>query len=95
MLPIRIAMPEKVTISFRVSPVLADRFRQSMTHYYGKVGATMSAAMLMYMEADPVVQGQYLKRVLEAEVDEEVEAAVEAALSEQRSRIKRRRQSKQ
>lgn len=83
-------MPQKQTLTFRVSPILAKRFREATAEYYGKTGLSFSAALLLFLEAEPDVQGQYIKRVFDAEVNQEVEATVEAALAEQRRRIKAR-----
>lgn len=83
-------MPEKQTLSFRVSPVLAVKFREATAAYYGKTGLAFSAALLMFLEAEPEVQAAFMKRVFDAEVNQEVEAIVEAALSEQRKQLKKR-----
>ncbi len=87
-------MPEKKTLSFRVSPVLVDQFREATDRYYGKTGVAFSAALLMFLEADPETQGAFMKRIFDAEVNQEVEATVEAALAEQLNRIKRRQGKK-
>lgn len=83
-------MPEKQTLSFRVSPVLAAKFREATAAYYGKTGLAFSAALLMFLEAEPDVQASFMKRVFDAEVNQEVEMIVEAALAEQRKQIKKR-----
>ena len=59
-------MPRKRTISFRIDPQLADRLHEATKPYYGKHGACLSAAMLMFLEADPKVQAEYLARMYEA-----------------------------
>lgn len=86
-------MPEKQTLSFRVSPVLAAKFREATAAYYGKTGLAFSAALLMFLEAEPEVQGAFMKRVFDAEVNREVETIVEAALAEQRKRVEARRRT--
>jgi hypothetical protein len=85
-------MAAKRPVSFRIHPRLEERFRQGTKAYYGKLGTCFSAALLMFLEADPKVQGQYVKRVFEAELDDEIDATVEAAKSEQAKRIKSREQ---
>lgn len=88
-------MPGKRTISFRIHPQLDERFREATAQYYGKVGICFSAAILMFLEADPKTQGDYLKRVFDAEVNDEVEATIDAARGEQARRIKAREQGGQ
>ncbi|HEV7298059.1 MAG TPA: hypothetical protein VGN72_01750 [Tepidisphaeraceae bacterium] len=80
----------KQTISFSIDPVLADRFREATSAYFGKLGLCFSACMLMWLEADPEVQAKYLKRIFGAEVDEELLELIEQAKAEQLKRIKAR-----
>ena len=84
-------MPQKSTLSFRVSPQLVTRFREATREYYGKAGVCFSAALLMFMEADPKSQGEFMKRILDAELNEEVEATVAMALERQAKRIRSRK----
>ncbi|HEX8522065.1 MAG TPA: hypothetical protein VF669_07405 [Tepidisphaeraceae bacterium] len=42
----------------------------------------------MFLEADPKTQGEYLKRVYDAEINDEVEDAIAAAKAEQLKKIK-------
>ena len=85
-------MPAKRTVSFRIQPQLEERFRQATSDYYGKLGLCFSAAIVMFLEADPKTQGEYIKRVFDAEVRDEVDAVLEAAKAEQLRRIKSREQ---
>ena len=80
----------KRTVSFRLHPVLADRFSEATSAFYGKVGACFGAAVLMFLEADPKVQAEFVKRVYEAELEDEVEEAVQQAKTEQLKKIKSR-----
>lgn len=80
----------KQSVNFSVQRVLADRFREATKQYYGKLGLCFSAAMLMFLEADPQTQGKYIKRIFEAEVEDEVGATIQAAKEEQMRRIKTR-----
>ena len=80
----------KQGVNFSVNRLLADRFREATKDYYGKLGLCFSAAMLMFLEADPKVQGQYIKRIFEAEVDDEVESTIESAKEAQLKRIRTR-----
>ena len=83
----------KQGVNFSVHRDLAERFREATREYYGKLGLCFSASLLMFLEADPQVQAQYIKRVFDAEVDDEVEATVELAKEEQLKRIKQREDS--
>lgn len=83
----------KQGVNFSVHRDLADRFREATREYYGKLGLCFSAAMLMFLEADPQTQGQYIKKVFDAEVDDEIESAVQAAKEEQLKKIKAREDS--
>jgi hypothetical protein len=83
-------MPQKRTVSFRLHSLLAERFQQLTAAYFGKVGACFAAAILMFLEADPKTQGEYLKRIYEAEINDEVEDAIAAAKAEQLKKIKSR-----
>lgn len=85
-------MPRKRTVSFRVDPLLVTKFQEAAKPYYGKVGACLSAAILLWLEQDPAVQGQYLKKLYEAEIDSEVAAVIDGAKAEQLRRIKAREQ---
>lgn len=80
----------KQGVNFSVHRDLADRFREATREYYGKLGLCFSAALLMFLEADPEVQGQYIKRVFDAETDDEVEAVIEQAKAEQLKKVKTR-----
>lgn len=83
-------MPQKRPISFRVHPTLAERFQQAVGPYYGKLGACFSASLLMFLEADPKTQAEYLKRVYDAEIGDEMEEAIAVAKAGQLKKIKAR-----
>ena len=78
----------KRNISFRISRILADRFHEAAKNYFGKMGICFSAAVLMWLEADPQTQGQYIKRIFDADVNDEIQAAIDAAKAEQLRRIR-------
>ena len=86
-------MAQKRTVSFRLHALLAERFTELSSTFYGKVGACFAAAILMFIEADPKTQGEYLKRVYDAEINDEVEDAIAAAKSGQLKKIKAREES--
>ena len=83
-------MAQKQTVSFRMHPDLLGQFQQAAEAFQGKVGACFAAACLQWMETDPQVQADYLKKLYEAELREDVARAVEQAKSEQLKRIKSR-----
>ena len=80
----------KQAVNFSVQRALADRFRDASKNYFGKLGLCFSAAMLMFLEADPQTQGKYIKKIFDAEVGDEMEATIEAAKEEQLKKIKSR-----
>lgn len=80
----------KQGVNFAVQRELADRFREATREYYGKLGLCFSAALLMFLEADPKTQGEFIKRVFDAEVDDEILAVIEQAKAEQLKKIKSR-----
>ena len=85
---------DKQPINFSVHRTLAERFRDGAKNYFGKLGLCFSAAMLMFLEADPQTQASYIKKVFDAEVEDEMEATVQAAKEEQLRKIKSREDSK-
>lgn len=84
-------MPKK-TLNVFADEILIKRFREQADHYGKRVGQCLTAAMLQWLETDPKLQGEYLKRIFEAQVNEEVEALVEATKKEQAARIEQREQ---
>jgi hypothetical protein len=80
----------KQGVNFSVQRDLAERFREVAKEYYGKLGLCFSAAMLMFLEADPQTQGEYIKKMFDAEVNDEVEGAIAAAKAGQLKKIKAR-----
>src|SRR5881394_3810697 len=81
---------KKLNINVFVDRALGEAFRHAADHYSGRLGMCFSAAMLMWLETDPTVQGQYLMRVFDAELKSGVQEAVFEAKKEQRARIGRR-----
>lgn len=84
------APKHKQVLNFSIDRHLAEQFRESMQTYHASLSQCYAAAMLMFLEADPETQGQYIKKVFEAELTSDVEAAVIAAKEEQLRRIKAR-----
>ena len=86
-------MARKQNVNFSVHQDLANQFRDATRQYYGRLSMCFSAAMLMFLESDPKVQAEYLKKVLDGEVKDEVDAAVEAVKAEKVKRINARERS--
>lgn len=78
---------KKENINVWVNRRLAQEFRKAAKGYFNRLGMCFGASMLMFLEADPKTQGEYLKRVFHADVDDEVQQLLSAAKMEQRRRI--------
>lgn len=85
-------MPRKKTINLAVPVPLLDEFTEVCRHYghAKQKGLVLSAAILMFLEADPAEQGRALERILIADVRSGVDALVQRAKEEQARRIKHR-----
>ena len=81
---------KKENINVWVDRRLATAFRNAAKGYFNRLGMCFGASMLMFLEADPQTQGEYLKRVFQAEIDDEVTELLEAASAEQNRRTKAR-----
>src|ERR1700730_5450586 len=84
---LKISGMKKENINVWVNRRLAQEFRQAAKGYFNRLGMCFGAAMLMFLEADPATQGDYLKRAFHADVDDEVEEMLKAAKAEQHRRI--------
>ncbi len=80
----------KVNVNFAADPQLVARFREATRQYLGRLGTCFSAAMAMWLAADPQEQGLWLKRVYEAEIDKEVQSLIEEIRVEQAAKTKER-----
>ncbi len=78
---------KKENVNVWVNRRLAQEFRKTAKGYFNRLGMCYGAAMLMFLEADPATQGEYLKRVFHADVDDEVVELLKAAKGEQARRI--------
>ena len=81
-------MARKVTINAFTHPDLAKRFREVVKTYNNRIGTCLSAAIVLFLTADPETQGQAINEVLQAEVRDEVEAMIERIKEEQFARHK-------
>ena len=88
-------MPAKKTINLAVPQPLLEEFNEVCAHYghAKQKGLVLSAAMLMFLEADPAEQGKALERIMIADVRSGVESLIERARTEQARRIESRQQS--
>jgi hypothetical protein len=80
----------KQGVNFSVHKDLVERFREATKDYFGKLGLCFSAAMLMFLEADPKTQGEYIKKMFDAEVNDEVDSVISEAKTGQLKKIKAR-----
>jgi hypothetical protein len=89
-------MARKKLVSFRLHEDLLDGFLRAAKPFYGKLGLCYSAAILMFLEADPESRGRYVSRVFAAETADEVRETLatmhaEALTTRRRSRRARRK----
>lgn len=82
-------MPRKKTINLAVPVPLLNEFNEVCRHYghAKQKGLVLSAAVLMFLEADPAEQGRALERILIADVRSGVDALVQRARAEQAQRV--------
>ena len=81
---------KKENLNVWVDRRLATAFRDAARGYFNRLGMCFGASMLMFLEADPATQGDYLKRVFQAEIDDEVSELLDSAKTTQRRKIKAR-----
>ncbi len=88
-------MARKKTINLAIPEALLTEFNEVCRHYgHGKQkGMVLSAAMLMFLEADPADQGEVLERILISDVRSGVESMVERAREKQAEAIQQRQAS--
>jgi hypothetical protein len=90
-------MARKKPINLSVPAELLDEFYTVCRHYgHGKQkGQVLSAAMLMFLRADPEEQGRCLEQVVSADITEGVAQMIERARKEQGLRIAKREATQQ
>lgn len=72
---------KKRNLNLAIEPAFYDSFHR-VALAYGHVkqkGDVLAAALLMFVEADPVTQASYLKRIASARIDDGVTELVEEA----------------
>ena len=89
-------MARKKTINLAIPEALLTEFNEVCRHYghAKQKGMVLSAAMLMFLEADPAKQGDVLERILIADVRSGVESMVERAREQQAKAIDDRQAQK-
>jgi hypothetical protein len=80
-------MRRNVNMNCYVNQHLAKQFREAVKHYDDRIGFCVSAALLMWLEAEPKVQGDYLKRVFQLDLGDQVEDMLRAVKEEQVRRV--------
>lgn len=85
-------MPPKKTINLAIPEPLLTEFNDVCKHYghAKQKGLVLSAAMLMFLEADPEAQGKALERILIADVRSGIETMIARARQEQARRVAER-----
>ena len=90
-------MPRKKTINLAVPESLLEEFNEVCAHYghAKQKGLVLSAAILMFLEADPAEQGKALERIMIADVRSGVASLIERARTEQARRVEDRRRDEE
>ncbi|MFA9477610.1 hypothetical protein ACERK3_04805 [Phycisphaerales bacterium AB-hyl4] len=85
-------MPRKKTINLAIPEPLLEEFNEVCRHYghAKQKGLVLSAAILMFLEADPAEQGESLERILISDVRAGVDSMIHRAKQEQLERINQR-----
>ena len=83
-------MARRETINVSTHPSIAARFRELAVNYDNRLGMCLTAAMLMFLESDPRDQGDFLRRVFDAQIRNEVEDLLEQIRSGQIAKVKER-----
>jgi DNA repair exonuclease SbcCD ATPase subunit len=72
---------------------IAKAFRGAAAQYDGRIGLCASAALLMFLESDPKIQGEYISRVFQLDLKDQVEDALREVKEEQARRVEEREHS--
>lgn len=84
--------PARPTINLAIDASLLDAFEQVASQYgHGKQkGQVLSAALLMFLEADPREQARCVRAVFESQVDQGMQALLEQARARQTHNVTHR-----
>lgn len=85
-------MARKKTINLAIPEPLLNEFNEVCRHYghAKQKGLVLSAAILMFLEADPAEQGEALEQILISDVRAGVDSMIVRAKQEQLERIQER-----
>jgi hypothetical protein len=68
---------KRITITVNVNPALAERFREFVDAYNGKMGMCISAAMLCYLRATEKARSELHREIFESQFGDAMEALLE------------------
>jgi hypothetical protein len=83
-------MSEKEKLNVLADAWVAKRFRDAARSYDNRLGMCLSAAMLMFIKADPRTQGEFIRQVFDQQVREEVDSLVQAVKEGRAAQTKQR-----
>src|SRR5689334_6254980 len=64
-------MAEKEKLNVMTDAWIAKQFREAAKNYDNRLGMCLSAAMLMFIRANPRAQGDYIRQVFDEQIREE------------------------
>ena len=65
-------MAEKEKLNVMTDAWIAKQFREAAKSYDNRLGMCLSAAMLMFIKANPRAQGDFIRQVFDEQIREEV-----------------------
>jgi hypothetical protein len=83
-------MAEKEKLNVMTDAWIAEQFREAAKSYDNRLGMCLSAAMLMFIKANPRTQGDFIRQVFDEQIREEVEALLHAIKLGRESQVKPR-----
>jgi hypothetical protein len=81
-------MARRDTLSISTHPEISKRFREAAGKFDGRIGLCHTAAMLMFLEADPEVQGDFINRAFNAQLKDQVQALLDEIREQQASKVR-------
>lgn len=83
-------MKRNVNLNCYVNAKLAKEFRDIVQRYDNRIGFCLSAAIMMFLEADPAVQAEFLTRVFKLDLDPQVDDVLKALKEQQLGHVHER-----
>lgn len=77
----------RTTLNWNTDARIATEFRAATKQYSGKMGYCLTAAVLMFLEADPRKQSEFIKRAFEAQLKDDVDALLNEIRETQRQQV--------